>query len=322
MQELRKDYILDRWVIIASVRSKRPKEFEKKEKITESKLCVFCPGNESLTPPEIGRIEKNNEWSIRWFSNRFPFVEQKGSIKPKTKSRFFTSAAGYGKHEVIVDANKHTSQLWDTSKEHIKALLEVLNQRILSLHKLKNIKYVLVFKNNGIDGGTSIIHSHMQVVAIPSIPPIIKEKLSAVLKYKKCPYCDIVKIEKNGKRKCFENKTFSSFTPYASRFNYEIWVFPKKHIKSLNELGQNEIEDLADILKKILLKLKYMNISYNLCFYYSPTKENLHFHIEIIPRKATWAGFEFSSGVVVNSIPPEMAARFYRNSKTIIDKLK
>ena len=71
--------------------------------------------------------------------------------------------------------------------------------------------------------------------------------------------------------------------------------------------------DLAEILKKILSKLKELNMSYNFYLHYSPKKEDLHFHIEVTPRIATWAGFEFSSGITINSITPEIAAEFYRS---------
>lgn len=313
MLELRKDYILNKWVIVASVRSKRPKEFKQEIVAKEPKLCVFCSGNEGSTPKEIGRIEKNGKWILRWFPNKFPFVEQKGSVTIKTKNKFFTYSSGYGKHEVIADTNKHNLQLWDMSKEHIKLLFEIIKKRIAELEKLKNIKYILVFKNHGEKAGTSIIHSHVQLAAISNIPPAIREEISAIKKYKKCPYCNIIKIERKSKRKCFENKTFLAFTPYASRFNYEIWIFPKKHVKTLNELKNNEMGDLAEILQKVLVKLKKLNLSYNLYLHYSPSKENLHFHIEVTPRIAVWAGFEFSSGITINSVMPELAAEFYRS---------
>ena len=58
--ELRKDYLLDRWVIIAEKRSKRPRQFEK-SKIKEG-ICDFCPGNEHLTPKEISRVEEQGKW--------------------------------------------------------------------------------------------------------------------------------------------------------------------------------------------------------------------------------------------------------------------
>ena len=84
-------------------------------------------------------------------------------------------------------------------------------------------------------------------------------------------------------------------------------------MKNLNELKDNEMSDLAETLQKVLLKLRELNASYNLYFHYSPQKENLHFHIEVTPRIAIWAGFEFSSDISINSIMPEIAAGFYRS---------
>jgi UDPglucose--hexose-1-phosphate uridylyltransferase len=312
MLELRKDYILERWVIAASVRGKRPKQFKEKHKQIEPKICYFCPGNEKLTPPEIGRVEKKGKWILRWFPNKFPFVEQKGITKIKTKGKFFKSTKAYGKHEVIADTNDHKKQLWDMSKSHIKLLLEVIKKRTTELEKLKNINYVSIFKNHGKKAGTSIIHSHIQVAALSQIPPQIKEETEAIKKHKKCPYCDILKIERKSKRKCFENKTAISIAPYASRFNYETWIFPKRHIRKLSDLKDNEIADMAEILQKTIAKLKTLDMSYNFFIHYSPKKDNLHLHIEIAPRIATWAGFEFSSGITINSVLPEDAARFYR----------
>jgi len=313
MLELRKDYILDRWVIIASVRGKRPYDFKQKRKIIKPKICFFCPGKESLTPPEIGRIEKDGKWIIRWFPNKFPFVEQKGSPQLNKMNKYFTSAASYGKHEVVVDTREHNKQLWDKSTKHIKLLLEVIKERIDVLKRLKDIKYVVVFKNHGEKAGTSIFHSHMQIAAISTFPPHLIEEISALKKHKSCPYCGIIKAESKGKRKCFENKTMAAFTPYASRFNYEIWIYPKRHIKSLNGLKNCEMDDLADLLQKSLLKLKEVNLAYNLVMHHSPKNQNIHFHIKIEPRKATWAGFELSSGIIINSVVPEEAAEFYRN---------
>ena len=80
----------------------------------------------------------------------------------------------------------------------------------------------------------------------------------------------------------------------------------------MEELEENELMDLALALKKILVKLKKINASYNFFIHYSPEKENLHFHIEITPRIATWGGFEISTDATINSVLPEDAARFYR----------
>jgi len=41
-------------------------------------------------------------------------------------------------------------------------------------------------------------------------------------------------------------------------------------------------------------------------------EEDQHFYLKIQPREAVWGGVELGSGIIVNSIPPEEAAKFYR----------
>src|SRR3989338_7048422 len=189
---IRKDYILDRWVYYAVSRKKRPQEFKKVAVKEESKICYFCPGNENLTPPEIGRVEYKGSWKLRWFLNKFPAVEKKGTAKLKLKN-FFYESNSYGFHEVIVETQHHKSQLADLPAQQIMELLEVCKFRIKELSALKGVKYVEIFKNHGKDAGTSLVHSHTQVIALPQIPTLVIEEAQAVKKYKKCPYCEIIK---------------------------------------------------------------------------------------------------------------------------------
>jgi len=312
--ELRKDYILDRWVIIASERKKRPREF-KKIKAKKEEICYFCPGNENLTPAETGRIKKDGQWIIRWFPNKFPAVSHEGSPSIRSANKYFTYADAFGIHELIVETPDHDKQLADLSEERIKEILKVYANRITELSKTDGTKYVIVFKNEGMEAGTSLVHSHTQVVTYNKIPVLVEEEVNAARTYGTCPYCEIINIEKNSYRRVFENNNFVSFTPYASRFNYEIWIFPKEHIKNITEMDEVKLEDLASILKKILMKLKEMNLPYNFFLHYAPDGKDLHFHIEICPRLSTWAGFELSTGETINSVSPEDAAKFYRGEE-------
>lgn len=314
---IRKDYILDRWVYYAIGRKKRPRELKSIAVRDEAKACSFCPSNEHLTPREIGRLEYKGGWKMRWFLNKFPAVEKKGS--PKTKSRnLFSEGASYGMHEIIVETQHHKSQLADLPVRQIRELLEVCRFRVKELSRLKGIKYVDVFKNHGKDAGTSLVHSHTQVVALPQIPSLVMEEAAAARKYKGCPYCKIIRHELKSKRKIFETKNVAAFAPFASRFNYEAWIFTKQHKKTMEELEENELEDLAVALKRVLANLKKINASYNFFIHYSPAKEDLHFHIEVTPRLATWGGFEISTDAIINSVLPEDAARFYRGKKPVI----
>ncbi len=313
MGELRKDYILDRWVIYSEGRGARPKEFTHAPETVKEGTCFFCPGGEALTPGELGRIGTKQKWRVRWFANKFPALEPAGQPKPKTDNRFFTHAANYGYHEVIVETPDHAKQLADLSPNEIADVLGVYQNRVAELSKKKSIAYVSVIKNHGYHAGTSIVHSHSQVFATAFVPPEVQEKVEARRRFLKCPHCDIVKAETNSARQCFETKNWLAFCPYASRFNYELWLYPKKHIRQLSDVP--DLAELASLLKRVLGRLHVLNCSYNLFVTVAPQGEDLHLHIEVLPQIAIWGGFERGSGAVINSVMPESAAKFYRGEE-------
>ncbi|MBI4454115.1 DUF4931 domain-containing protein, partial [Candidatus Woesearchaeota archaeon] len=304
---------------------------EPSEEKSISNECFFCRGHEKETPEEIYRLTKKNNWQIRVFPNKFAVVGS-GNANIKTDNDFFTFADGVGEHEIIVETPSHNKQLADLPVEELVDVFNTYIFRIKELEKKPDVKYVLVFKNHGPNAGTSIVHSHSQVIAYNLVPTIIKQKEDAVRTYvnKKeeavrkcadnnqcssdsCPYCRIIAIEKTSFRKMFENKTFVCFTPYASRMPYEVWFFPKRHILKAEELNNSEKYDLCEILKKVLVKLKEINASYNFYLHSGTGNErNFHFHIELLPRISTWAGFEFGTETIINTTSPEDAAEFYR----------
>lgn len=323
MGELRKDYLLDRWVLIVPARSKRPQQFESRPSnhslsphpLSHSEAqsyCFFCPGNEEATPHEIGRVEKDGRWVIRWIPNKFSAVEPTGQFDIKTDNNFYTFSSSFGHHEVVIESPDHGRQLADMSSKELELVIGVYKKRIEELMLKPHIRYVDVFKNSGEKGGTSILHTHTQVMALNHMPKLVRDELEAFKKHPSCPYCQVIEREKGSFRRCFENQEFVAFAPYASRFNYEIWIFPKAHVKNLSEV--QDISGLADILHNVLSKIKSLTPSYNFFLHYSPV-ENFHFHIEVCPRISTWAGFEFSSDEVINTVSPEDAAAYYRGEQ-------
>ena len=313
MIEIRKDYILDRWSYINADRGKRIKQFKKIAVDKKDSICFFCPGNENLTPPEIGRIGDSEKWQVRWFSNKFPAVDKKFKNKISTSNEYWTSGGAFGYHEVIAETPDHKKQLADLNENEIKNVLLAYSFRMKDLQKRKGIKYVQIFKNSGGEAGTSIIHTHTQIVATTIIPRLVQEKIEALKKFEKCPYCDIIKKEEKSKRQIYSDDNFVAFAPFAPRFNFEAWIFPKKHHRNITELNDTELESLARVFKKILSKLGEMNAPYNFYLHYSPRGKDLHFHFEITPRLNKWAGFELATESYVIITSPEDAAEFYKN---------
>jgi UDPglucose--hexose-1-phosphate uridylyltransferase len=310
--ELRKDYLLNRWVVIAEDRGKRPLQFIDGKANINTESCVFCPGNESLTPPELLSVDKNGKWKIRVITNKFSAVDPEGSNSIQTHNQYYTFGGDHGHHEVIIETSDHNKQFGELSAEEIAEIMQIYAKRIQALEDDKGAKYVCLFKNQGKEAGASIKHPHSQLVSFSMMPPVVAEKLDAMKRYPWCPYCDIIRREKDSSRRCFENNSCIAFAPYASRFNYETWIFPKSHIKSFLDFNESLFLDFAKILKEVTKKVESLGVSYNLEWYYAPNGDDLHFHVEVTPRIAIWAGFEIGFGVEINTVSPEQAARFYR----------
>ncbi len=314
MYELRKDYFLNEWVIIATSRFKRPVDTHRPVKRKKRHSCPFCPGNEHLTPPEILRVPAGKNWRIRVFPNKFQAVAYTGTIKESVQ-KFFNSKTAFGRHEVIVETPKHGQMLCDLTVERIEELLEVYINRIEALRRTKNIMDVYLFKNWGEKAGASLEHSHTQVLALNKVSERKKKELNAfkqLSKNGKCPYCELIEKERKTKRFIFENNSIAVIAPFASKWPFEVMLLPKRHIKRLSELKPEELFDLAFVLKKSLLLLKEKNASFNFFLQETVSRNDFHCYFRILPRISTRGGFEEQTGCIINPVKPEEAAKEYR----------
>jgi len=301
--EIRKAYLLNKYVIITPGRLKRPRDVKEQTVIKRTENCFFCPDKVDKKNI-VDKISVNNkEWQVLSINNIFPAVT-------------LNNKKAYGQQEVIIDTPNHNKELSQLSEKHIKQVLEMYSKRTEKIKKNKKINYILCFKNQGSKAGASIIHAHSQVFASQITPPDMQEELQLaqdyMIKNKTCPYCDIIKKEMKSKRKIFEDKYIVAFTPYASEYHYEAWIFPKRHVDNIALLNQVELKSFAKALKIILVKLKKLDLSFNYFLHNVVSDKNEHLYLKIQPRDSIWAGVELGSGLVINSVPPEAAAKYYR----------
>ncbi len=146
--ELRKDYILDRWVIVSEDRGKRPMDYVENKEV-KNKECIFCAGNEIKTPPTIYDVKINGEWKVRVIPNKFSAVDPNGNPNVETHNRFYTFAGDHGRHEVVIEVPKHNKNFGDIEIEDLCEVIRTYNIRIKELLKDEKVKYVCLFKNQG-----------------------------------------------------------------------------------------------------------------------------------------------------------------------------
>ncbi len=341
MSELRKDIISGRWVIIAAERSKRPDDFrpaKASEKETTPAFCPFCEGNESKTPPEVSSIRKNGSrpnrpgWRVRTVPNKFPALSR-GRPPERHDEGIFQWMDGVGVHEVVIETPEHGQEVPDLALGHLDDVLETYKERITSIEQEFQYKYVHIFKNKGREAGASLSHPHTQIVATPIIPKQINEELYGGERlhrlYGECIFCRIIREETRKKeRLVMRNDHFCVITPFASRFPFEMRIYPIRHSPWYAKSTKTELRSLAKALKTTLGKLRDIlaDPPYNFYIHQAPNpnlpheawinlEESCHWHMEIIPVLTRVAGFEWGTGFYINPVPPETAAGFLRASE-------
>ena len=232
--------------------------------------CPFCPGNEADTPPELHRVGDISSWQIRVFANLFPITEI---------------------HEVVVHSPDHEKNIEDFSFGQVENIIKIYISRF---NFLKNKGKVFIFHNYALISGASLVHPHSQITVVSTDIPT--NTITAQ------PVVNIIE----------QNKDFVSYCPEYSEWCYEIWIKALGQSK-FETLNDGEIKNFAGILQSMIRKLKkihadnphYSKKPFGYNFYISPDSP---WYLRIIPRFMERAGFELSTGIMVNSVEAGKAA--------------
>ncbi|KMP11931.1 galactose-1-phosphate uridylyltransferase [Candidatus Nitromaritima sp. SCGC AAA799-C22] len=329
MSELRKDPILDRWVIISKERGERPQDFPPPDKLTGKGFCPFCAGHEKNTPPEILAYRSNGAsadtpgWTLRVVPNKYPALNIEGEVSDLSTG-LFSGISGIGSHEVIIECPDHQGELEHLPRDRVTDCFRAFKERLIALKKDSRIQYALIFKNHGEAAGATLEHTHCQLIALPILPELVADEIAGCERHfaanERCIYCDLIQQEITAKQRIVaQNERFVALCPYASRYPFEIWVLPHDHSTRFEETRDRELSDLSDLFKETLLRMRtaLKEPPYNFVLHTSPLNGDMehqyHWHIEIMPKLTKLAGFEQGTGFYINPAPPEDAAEILRN---------
>jgi UDPglucose--hexose-1-phosphate uridylyltransferase len=328
MPEFRKDPLVERWVIIASERAKRPRDAPERDFKTASADCPFCVGNESMTPPPVlvltgDNVEgKDASWLVRVVPNKYPaLIDQVEPAQPTDAP--YSSMHGAGAHEVVIESPKHVINMAALSAQEIELIFHAYRERLLHWRRAGRWRYALIYKNQGVEAGATLAHGHSQITALPMVPTEPLEEIESGKKYfasaGRCAYCDMARRESEiGRRVVAENDRFIVFCPFASRVAGETWVLPKRHSSCFEAGSEEDLLALARSWRETLMRLNlsFHDPPFNYFLHTNPLSEPenayCHWHLEILPRLHQLAGFELGSGCYMNPLPPEDAARLLR----------
>ncbi|MEI7818526.1 MAG: DUF4921 family protein [bacterium] len=301
--EIRRDYLHEYYVLVAPKRRDRPYDTGSHDH----------PLIETADSPRLEQqatildipSPTNTHWAVKVVENKFPAL-------------ILDNAKAYGKQEIVIDTPIANQAFGELDADQIALILEAYKQRSTELLKQDHIKYVAVFRNDGYEAGASLAHAHSQIIALPLIPPDIAREAQAAQDYQtehqKDPYDAIIRFEKStNQRIIFENEDWIAFCPYASRWQMEAWVMPKANLQALEECSTDQFASLAPILKMLAKPLTDAQINYNLIIEQG-IQPGHRLTLKFCGRNVVspWGGLEVGTGMIINVIPPESAAKWYR----------
>lgn len=334
VSDFRRDPLNGGWVIIATERGKRPSDFGSVRNQRTSGPCVFCEGYEHETPPEVLAVRASGTeadkpgWKVRVVPNKYAAV-QASTVLDRETDGIFETMTGIGMHEVVIETPDHELHLCDLPVEHIAAVLQANRDRARAMMEDVRIEYVQIFKNWGAVAGASQEHSHGQIIGLPIVPRAVEARLACAQTHRtntgRCLLCDILREELAAQSRIVKTSSnFVAMAPYASRFPFEVHIYPRLHEADFLGASEALLMSLARMLKEILsaLRVALADPPFNFMIQTRPRVapggrwahgEQFHWHLEIIPRLTQVAGFEWGTGFYINPTPPEKAAQFLRD---------
>jgi len=300
--------------------------------------CPFCEGREGRTPPEVYATRAGDGaadtpgWATRVVPNLYPALGGKAEEgaagtggeagafasagDPLLQSRrsgepdLFASRPAAGAHEVIVNAPQHVTAMAELSEEQFGAAVETWRER---MRAHAGAAYVQMIVNEGGGAGASLEHTHAQLYALEFVPAAVARERERVGAYGERTgggslLSDVLVEEvRRHERLVAIDDEAALICPWASRSPFELRIVPRAAAPSFAD----DTTGAAMIHTALRLLAKRFGGSpeLNLWVRTAPRgADAFHWHVDIAPRLAIKAAFEFATGVDIDTYPPERAA--------------
>lgn len=324
LNEFRQDLVSKEWVLFSTGRKHSIKKSETLPEPIEN--CPF--ENFEKSDNELIWRYPENDWEISLIKNKFPAVIP-GLCLPSRNLESFSIHEATGEHDIFVfkDHNTHFADLATKQVVHIVRAYKKRYKEIISMDKCA--KYIMIFHNFGKESGSSVYHPHSQIISTPILPPDIFRSLHGAERFYKehnrIVYDDLIEWELKMKaRIVYENEKFLVFCPFVSKFPYEVRIFPKNSSAYFEQIPDDDDDLFAQALATTLKKIKIAldNPSFSFFIHTVPPQSDFvdphnyyTWHLEILPKVKITAGFEIGTGIEINVVDPDEAAKLLREIK-------
>jgi UDPglucose--hexose-1-phosphate uridylyltransferase len=316
MHQLRWHALLQQWVVVTTARQNRPQ--------MPANWCPFDPGS--------GKVP--DHYDVYLYPNDFPaFSPDVDPFNPDDQPSLFASTGARGACDVVLYSPEHTLPPSALSLENWRKVVDLWAERTGFHARNPDIAFVAVFENSGEAVGVTMPHPHGQIYAMPFIPPTVEKEMAAAVEFSgrdksRCLFCELLEKELADRERIVAvNETFVAFVPYAARFPAEIGIYPRRHLRTLMDLRDEERQDLAQLIS--IVRQKYDNLYGFLMPLMMAVKQAplrkaevpYHFHVECLPLQRApnklkyLATIETAFGTFLADTAPEQMADTLRRTR-------
>ncbi len=322
MNQLRLDPLSGRWVAVSTERRDRAQLFSPRQPLflDQRDECPFCPGHEAETAPALETYNEKGQWQVRVVKNGFPAFEGDTPFVVDHRGPVFTEAPASGTHEVLIFSPDHDLS-WSGFSDHQSHLvMSAIRDRCEAHQRTPGLRYSQVIVNHGREAGASVEHPHGQLLGIPFVPRELVDEQGSFTRFAGgCLLCTaLASEERAGYRIVTLDDHTVTFAPFWSGTPYELLIVPRTHEAHLHHASDIDLDAVGLAVRDGLgaLNAHLGDIAYNVVFHAAPYRATApyHWHVHVLPKLTTRAGFELGTGVYINVVTPETAAEDLRSA--------
>ena len=317
------------WVLVSPHRTARPWQGQVEEVAADQRpaydpACYLCPGN-----GRAGGARTPEYDSTYVFDNDFAALTPDVAPEEDDRKGLLIAQSERGICRVVCFSPRHDLTLGQMPAEAIRTVVDTWVDQYLELGSLDWVRHVQIFENRGAMMGASNPHPHGQIWANERLPNEPAKELAQQRAHADsggCLLCDYLDVElDDGERIVTGNEHFTALVPFWAVWPFETLVLPRAHAGALPDLGPDQRDGLADILRRLTRRydrLFGVTFPYSMGLHQQPTDgdphRGWHLHAHFYPpllRSATvrkfMVGYELL-GQPQRDITPETAAQRLR----------
>ena len=287
--------------------------------------CPFCAGNERLTPPDRLRVRgPDGRWRARIVPNLYPVVRETAA----------TTADGgggtaRGVHEVVVESPRHETSILAIDPSDWRQVWRLCRDRLSMLAADHDLAWATIFKNSGPRAGASLEHVHSQLVALDFVPASIRDELVHA-EASTDAFESLVREAESDGRIVAADGDLVALAPPAPRQPFETWIVPRRDDPTFFQAPDADVDSLAALTQWTVTRLERVvpGADYNWWLHQAPfapfaavgraeagpAGRGYRWHLEVVPRLASLAGFELGTGCHITTLDPETSAAILREA--------